>query len=276
MKVRRKRAGKVQVESHARVNSDSWTQGRQTWAGRSPGRDYNEPNPEPSAATRATNGLWPTAPVLRAATNCPVTQTGRDRHILGRLCSGQARHRRPVCAQPISNSMTTATAEESSDLDDELAAPRWPWVVSVARHNCPPLRSVVSVSLLVRTTTAQQARHRRRTTSCTARCGTKSRPPSRRRHRRHQHRHHRGPAATETQTVTGGAATHRPHRRQPTAPPPATTTTAAAPPPDHHADRSAAVAYSVTGTKAPGDIISVTYVGCRAPTDTANVYIPWS
>jgi hypothetical protein len=53
----------------------------------------------------------------------------------------------------------------------------------------------------------------------------------------------------------------------PPAPPP-TTTTPAGP---------RQVTYSVTGTKAPGDIITVTYVDASGRRRTQrNVYIPWS
>ena len=52
------------------------------------------------------------------------------------------------------------------------------------------------------------------------------------------------------------------------APPPATATTPAGP---------RQVTYSVTGTKSPGDIISVTYVDASGRSRTQrNVYIPWS
>ncbi|OBF23769.1 MmpS family transport accessory protein [Mycobacterium sp. ACS4331] len=55
----------------------------------------------------------------------------------------------------------------------------------------------------------------------------------------------------------------------PPAPPPTTTTTTPAGPRQ--------VTYSVTGTKAPGDIISVTYVDASGRRRTQrNVYIPWS
>jgi hypothetical protein len=51
------------------------------------------------------------------------------------------------------------------------------------------------------------------------------------------------------------------------APPPPTTTPAG----------PRQVTYSVTGTKAPGDIISVTYVDASGRSRTQhNVYIPWS
>ncbi|SRX82762.1 putative transport accessory protein MmpS3 [Mycolicibacterium parafortuitum] len=51
-------------------------------------------------------------------------------------------------------------------------------------------------------------------------------------------------------------------------PPPPTTTTPAGP---------RQVTYSVTGTKAPGDIITVTYIDASGRSRTQrNVYIPWS
>ena len=55
-----------------------------------------------------------------------------------------------------------------------------------------------------------------------------------------------------------------------TAPPPPTTTTTTPAGPRQ-------VTYSITGTKAPGDIISVTYVDASGRQRTQrNVYIPWS
>src|SRR6202044_975769 len=65
-----------------------------------------------------------------------------------------------------------------------------------------------------------------------------------------------------------------------TAPPPASTSATAAPPPPPPPTTPAGprqVTYSVTGTKAPGDIISVTYVDASGRSRTQhNVYIPWS
>jgi hypothetical protein len=53
-----------------------------------------------------------------------------------------------------------------------------------------------------------------------------------------------------------------------TPPPPPVTTTPAGP---------RQVTYSVTGTKAPGDIITITYVDASGRRRTQrNVYIPWS
>ncbi|GAB7146384.1 hypothetical protein LRC484719_50000 [Mycobacterium riyadhense] len=64
-----------------------------------------------------------------------------------------------------------------------------------------------------------------------------------------------------------------------TTPPPATTSAAAAPPPITTTTPAGPrqVTYSVTGTKAPGDIISITYVDASGRRRTQhNVYIPWS
>jgi outer membrane biosynthesis protein TonB len=60
------------------------------------------------------------------------------------------------------------------------------------------------------------------------------------------------------------------------APAPATTTPAPPPPPTTPAGPRQ-VTYSVTGTKAPGDIITVTYIDASGRSRTQrNVYIPWS
>ncbi|MGH3532209.1 MAG: MmpS family transport accessory protein, partial [Mycobacterium sp.] len=70
-----------------------------------------------------------------------------------------------------------------------------------------------------------------------------------------------------------------PTSEAPPPPPPApATTTAAAPPPVPTTPAGPRqVTYSVTGSKAPGDIISVTYVDASGRRRTQhNVYIPWS
>ena len=62
-----------------------------------------------------------------------------------------------------------------------------------------------------------------------------------------------------------------------TAPPPPPPATEAPPPPTTTRSGPRQVTYSVTGTKAPGDIISVTYVDASGRSRTQrNVYIPWS
>jgi outer membrane biosynthesis protein TonB len=63
------------------------------------------------------------------------------------------------------------------------------------------------------------------------------------------------------------------------APPPPPVTTAAPPPPPPSTTPAGPrqVTYSVTGTKAPGDIITVTYIDASGRSRTQrNVYIPWS
>ncbi|WP_232536735.1 MmpS family transport accessory protein, partial [Mycobacterium intracellulare] len=84
------------------------------------------------------------------------------------------------------------------------------------------------------------------------------------------------PTATETQTVTVTPSPAPPPPPAPAPAPPATSTAAAPPPPTTPAGPRQ-VTYSVTGTKAPGDIISVTYVDASGRRRTQhNVYIPWS
>ena len=61
------------------------------------------------------------------------------------------------------------------------------------------------------------------------------------------------------------------------APPPATTEAPPPPPPPATPAGPRQVTYSVTGTKAPGDIISITYIDASGRQRTQrNVYIPWS
>ncbi|ORB47678.1 MmpS family transport accessory protein, partial [Mycolicibacterium rhodesiae] len=68
------------------------------------------------------------------------------------------------------------------------------------------------------------------------------------------------------------ATTEAPPPVTTTTAPPAPATTTSTPPPGPRQ-----VTYSVTGTKAPGDIISVTYVDASGRQRTQrNVYIPWS
>jgi hypothetical protein len=145
--------------------------------------------------------------------------------------------------------------DESSDQDDEDAAPRWPWVVGVAAI-VAAIALVVSVSLLVAGTDTSKLANPGTTTS--------SQPPMQ----------------DEITTTTPTAPPPPPPAPAPTAaPPPATTTSAGAPPPPPSTTPAGPrqVTYSVTGTKAPGDIISVTYVDASGRSRTQhNVYIPWS
>jgi Mycobacterium membrane protein len=169
----------------------------------------------------------------------------------------------------------------SSDLIDERAAPRWPWVVGVAAI-LAAIALVASVSILVTRTDTSQVATPGTTPGTTTSVlpsqdemtTTKPPPPS-----------STPPSteistSTETQTVTvtpapsaappppAGAAPPASSPPAAVVPPPPTTTTPAGP---------RQVTYSVTGIKAPGDIITVTYVDASGRRRTQhNVYIPWS
>jgi cytoskeletal protein RodZ len=164
----------------------------------------------------------------------------------------------------------------SSDLVDEHSATRWPWVVGVAAI-LAAIALVASVSILVtRTDTSKVANPGTTTSSLPTQdqiTTTKQQPP---------------PASPSTETST---ATETQTVTVTTSPAPPATSTAASPPATSPAPTAAAappvtttapagprqVTYSVTGTKAPGDIISVTYVDASGRRRTQhNVYIPWS
>jgi hypothetical protein len=171
--------------------------------------------------------------------------------------------------------------DDSSDPDDEHGAPRWPWVVGIVAI-IAAIALVVSVSLLVtRTDTSKLANPGTTTAASTPPVQdeittTKPPPPP-----PPPPPTTETPTATETQTVTvtpPPPAPPPPPATTTQAPPPApTTSAAAAPPPTTTPAGPRQVTYSVTGTKAPGDIISVTYVDASGRSRTQhNVYIPWS
>jgi len=165
----------------------------------------------------------------------------------------------------------------SSDLIDERAAPRWPWVVGVAAI-LAAIALVVSVSLLVTRSDTSQVATPGTTTSVLPSQDemTTTKPPS--------------PSSTpssteiststETQTVTVTPSPSSPPPAPSSAAPPASSAPAAVVPPIPTTTTPAGprqVTYSVTGTKAPGDIITVTYVDASGRRRTQhNVYIPWS
>ncbi|VDM89373.1 Mycobacterium membrane protein [Mycobacterium basiliense] len=170
--------------------------------------------------------------------------------------------------------------DDSSDLDEEQSAPRWPWVVGIAAI-LAAVALVTSVSLLVTRTDPKSLANPGTTSSAppvqdeitTTKPPPPPPPPP---------PTSEIPTATETQTVT---VTPPPPPPPPetTAPPPPVSTSAtppaAVPPPTTTTTLAGPrqVTYSVTGTKAPGDIISVTYVDASGRRRTQhNVYIPWS
>ncbi|MGH3676884.1 MAG: MmpS family transport accessory protein [Mycobacterium sp.] len=169
---------------------------------------------------------------------------------------------------------------DSYDPATELVAtptpPRWPWVVGVVAI-AAAVALVVSVSLLVTgtdsdnlanpdttTTTAPPAQDEITTTPPPPPPPPPTEEPP--------------PPPPETVTVTQEPPPPppAPEAPPPPPPPPATTTPAPAPPTTTRSGPRQ-VTYSVTGTKAPGDIITVTYVDASGRSRTQrNVYIPWS
>jgi outer membrane biosynthesis protein TonB len=192
------------------------------------------------------------------------------------------------------------TYDESTD-EEAGSAPRWPWVVGVAAI-VAAIALVVSVSLLfARTDTNELATPGAAPTSTPPMQDeiivTKPPPPL--------------PSTTEappppppptteeplppppppapsppppppvpapaTTTAAAPATTTGAAPATTTGAAPATTSGAAPPPPAAIPAAPRQVTYSVTGTKAPGDIISVTYVDASGRRRTQqNVYIPWS
>ncbi|PHO91253.1 MmpS family transport accessory protein [Mycobacterium tuberculosis] len=221
-----------------------------------PGREPDEPESEPVSDTgdeRASGNHLP--PVAGGGDKLPSDQTGETDAYSRAYSAPESEHVTGGPYVPADLRLYDYDDyEESSDLDDELAAPRWPWVVGVAAI-IAAVALVVSVSLLVT---------RPHTSKLATGDTTSSAPP-----------------VQDEITTTKPAPPPPPPPPPPattTAPPPATTTTAAAPPPTTTTPTGPRqVTYSVTGTKAPGDIISVTYVDAAGRRRTQhNVYIPWS
>lgn len=167
--------------------------------------------------------------------------------------------------------------DAAGDGGDLASPPRWPWVVGVVAI-VAAVALVVSVSVLVtRTDTDSLA-----TPATTTRSAppvqdeiitttppppppTTEPPPP--------------PPPPETVTVTEPPPPPPPPSPEaPPAPPPATAEEPPPPPPTTTPPAGPRqVTYSVTGTKAPGDIITVTYIDASGRSRTQrNVYIPWS
>lgn len=165
--------------------------------------------------------------------------------------------------------------EPATELVDQASPPRWPWVVGVTAI-LAAIALVVSVSLLVTgTDTDNLATPETSTTTSpppvqdeiTTPPTTEPPPPTT-----------EAPPPPPPETVTVTQEPPPPPPPPSPEPPPATTTTA---PPVTTTTTTPAgprqVTYSVTGTKAPGDIITVTYIDANGRSRTQrNVYIPWS
>jgi Mycobacterium membrane protein len=170
--------------------------------------------------------------------------------------------------------------EPATELVDQEKPPRWPWVVGVAAI-VAAIALVASVSVLVtRTDTSNLATPSTSTTTpppvqdeITTTTPppppppppptTEAPPP---------------PPPPETVTVTQEPPPPPPPPATTEAPPPPPATAAPPPPPATTVPAGPRqVTYSVTGTKAPGDIITITYVDASGRSRTQrNVYIPWS
>jgi cell division septation protein DedD len=171
--------------------------------------------------------------------------------------------------------------EGAHDSAEEQGPPRWPWVVGVTAI-IAAIALVVSVALLVTSTDTDQLATPATTTTPSAppvqdEITTTTPPPPPPPPPTTTEEPPPPPPPPETVTVTEPPPP--PPAPEPTeAPPPAPeTTTPAPPPPTTTPAGPRQVTYSVTGTKAPGDIITVTYVDASGRSRTQrNVYIPWS
>jgi len=166
--------------------------------------------------------------------------------------------------------------EPATELVDQEKPPRWPWIVGVAAI-VAAIALVASVSVLVtRTDTNNLATPSTSTTTAppvqdeiTTTTPPPPPPPP-------PTTEEPPPPPPETVTVTQEPPPPPPPATAEAPPPPPATTSAAPPPPTTPAGPRQ-VTYSVTGTKAPGDIITVTYVDASGRSRTQrNVYIPWS
>ncbi|KUI03073.1 MmpS family transport accessory protein [Mycobacterium sp. IS-3022] len=169
---------------------------------------------------------------------------------------------------------------EPGDPVDQHTPPRWPWVVGVAAI-VAAIALVASVSVLVtRTDTDNLATPETSTTTVAPPVQdeittttpppppppTTTEPPP-------------PPPPPETVTVTQEPPPPPPppSPAEPPPPPAPATTQPPSPPPTTTRAGPRQVTYSVTGTKAPGDIITVTYIDASGRSRTQrNVYIPWS
>src|SRR4029079_17974492 len=162
--------------------------------------------------------------------------------------------------------------------------PRWPWVVGVVAI-IAAISLVVSVSLLVMGTDSDNLHAQGAPTSTSAppvqdEITTTTPPPPPPPPPSSEEPPPPPPPETVTVTEPPAAPAPAPAPEEPTpapAPAPQEPASAPAPPPTTTRAGPRQVTYSVTGTKAPGDIITVTYIDASGRSRTQrNVYIPWS
>ncbi|VEG56304.1 putative membrane protein MmpS3 [Mycolicibacterium aurum] len=240
-----------------------------------PGRDSGLPGEEPDGT--------PDAPIPSAPD--PGRKEGGDNPDTGQTDFYSRAYSAPESEQFVSSPYVPSDValydydsyDAGGDSADLAPPPRWPWVVGVVAI-VAAIALVVSVSVLVtRTDTDSLA-----TPETTTRPAppvqdeiitttpppppppppTTEPPPP--------------PPPPETITVTEPPPPPPPEAEAPP-PPPATTEPPPPPPTTTTPAGPRQVTYSVTGTKAPGDIITVTYIDASGRSRTQrNVYIPWS
>jgi hypothetical protein len=165
-----------------------------------------------------------------------------------------------------------------ADAEPTPEPPKWPWVVGIVAI-VAAVALVVSVSVLVTRTDTDNLATPETTTSPAPPVQdeiTTTTPPPPPPPPPPPTTEEPPPPPPETVTVTEPPPPPAPTEAPP--PPPPTTTEAPPPPPVTTTPAGPRqVTYSVTGTKAPGDIITVTYVDASGRRRTQrNVYIPWS
>ncbi|MCV7175063.1 MmpS family protein [Mycolicibacterium sphagni] len=182
--------------------------------------------------------------------------------------------------------------EAGTEYIEEPRPPKWPWVVGVTAI-IAAIALVVSVSLLVTSTDTNNLATPATTTvkppPVQDQIITTTQPPAPPPPPPPTTTEEPPPPPPPTQTVTVTTEPPPPPPPPPPAtteaPPPVTTTTAPPAPATTPTTPTTTttpsgprqVTYSITGTKAPGDIISVTYVDASGRQRTQrNVYIPWS
>lgn len=165
------------------------------------------------------------------------------------------------------------------DTGEAPAPPRWPWVVGVVAI-VAAVALVVSVSVLVTRTDTDSLATPETTTTRTVppvqdefTTTTPPPPPP-----PPEEPPPPPPPPPETITVTEEPPPPPPPPVVEDPPPPPVTEEPPPPPPTTTTRAGPRqVTYSVTGTKAPGDVISVTYIDASGRSRTQrNVYIPWS
>lgn len=164
---------------------------------------------------------------------------------------------------------------DEAGTDDQPSPPRWPWVVGIAAI-VAAVALVVSVGLLVTSTNTSHLATPATSTTTSAPPFqdeiTTTTPPPPPPEPPPPTTEEPPPPPPETVTVTTEpppATTEAPPPVTTTTVPPVTTTTTPAGPRQ--------VTYSVTGSKSPGDIITITYTDASGRSRVIrNVYIPWS